>query len=114
MPWLNIGQYHQFLVGSQLVGMQLSPFVSLIAGIALKGQESGGKLRKPVLRNYPHCGELGDEENKECLWDCDWQPIPDNIIANFGPLRNTEFVESAECLRDCKSIQTCLATAQPV
>ena len=94
--------------------MQLSPFVSLVTSIAMIGQGRERKARRPVLRNYPNCGELGDEAKKECLWDCDWQPIPDNIIANFGPLRNTEFVESAECLRDCKSIQTCLATAQPV
>ena len=90
--------------------MQLSPFVSLVTRIAMLGL---GRER-PVLRNYPHCGELGDETKKECLWDCDWQPIPVDIIKDFGPFSHTHFVKNTDCLRDCKSIESCLADAQPV
>ena len=69
---------------------------------------------RPVLKNFPHCGELGREESKECFWDCEWQPIPDQILQNNGPFSITQFVKSTECLKDCSSIQDCLAVYQPI
>ena len=64
---------------------------------------------KPVLRNYPHCGELGRESSKECFWDCDWQPVPENVPSGFP-----QYVNNTECLSDCPAIKQCLALAQPV
>ena len=26
-----------------------------------------------VLRDFDDCGQLGDEDKKECIWGCDWE-----------------------------------------
>ena len=93
--------------------MQFSQLLSVLANI-IQLNSKDRDIQKPFLRNYPHCGELGREENKECFWDCKWQPIPDQVLQNYGPFSIPRFVESTECLRDCKSIQECLAIAQPI
>jgi hypothetical protein len=95
--------------------MHLSPFFPFLANIfqsSKQGRES--ETGKAVLRNYPHCGELGREENKECFWDCEWQPIPDDVLQNYGPFVTTQYVRSTECFRDCYSVQQCLKVAQPI
>ena len=95
--------------------MRLSPFISILANIFQSNkQETESEPGKAVLRNYPHCGELGREENKECFWDCEWQPIPDDILQNNGPFSITQFVKATKCLKDCISVQQCLKVAQPI
>ena len=65
-----------------------------------------------VLSNFPNCGELGNEENKECIWDCEWKRIPDIINEDSGPFSTSSYISSTECIRDCLSVETCLKPAQ--
>ena len=96
--------------------MQFSRLLSVISNVIQLYSNDGNEMdtSRPVLRNYPNCGELGNDENRECVWDCDWQPIPTQVIEDFGPFSITQFVKSTECLKDCSSVQECLAVYQPV
>ena len=33
-------------------------------------------LVRPVLENYPKCGQVGDRSRVECIWDCSWIDNP--------------------------------------
>ena len=95
--------------------MHLSTFLYFLTNIFQSNkQQTESEPGKPVLRNYPHCGELWREENKECFWDCEWQPIPDDVLQNNNPFITTQYVRSSECFRDCNSVQQCLTVAQPI
>jgi len=97
--------------------MTFSQFLSVISDVILLRNNVSEKS-KPMLRNYPNCGELGNENNKECFWDCDWQPIPEQVVAEFNQsnvlLRLTQFVTNTECLSDCTCIKECLAIYKPI
>merc|ERR1711915_260387 len=67
-----------------------------------------------VLKNYPNCGELGSEDNKECIWDCQWKKIPNYVNIHGKLLITSNYVESTECIRDCPSIKKCLFPAPTI
>ena len=28
---------------------------------------------RPILRDFPNCGQLGSNKKTECFWGCDWE-----------------------------------------
>ena len=59
--------------------MQVNALVKFLSGLIQLTTPNDNRQEeqktKPVLRDYPECGQIGREESKECHWDCDWQPI---------------------------------------
>ena len=90
----------------------MQPFLmSVLLNGILSGTTKTNAQRR-VLRNFPNCGELGNEGNKECIWDCDWTKIPDTVNENNGPFSTSNYISSTECIRDCPSVKNCLSPAQ--
>ena len=95
--------------------MQLPRAISLLSNlIQLNTPDDRESSRVEVLKDFPHCGELGNEDNKLCYWNCEWQPFSAELDASIG---NTVVVKqhttSTACLQDCPTIQKCLRIYVP-
>ena len=70
----------------------------------------------PRLENYPNCGRVGNPENVECIWDCEWVDSPKTVGSPFTtglPMLNVALNEAGfthglvkypsniDCLDDC-------------
>ena len=51
--------------------MELSNLFLHILKIVSPRLEVG--TRREVLRDFVDCGQLGDEDKRECIWGCEWE-----------------------------------------
>ena len=69
----------------------------------------------PKLESFPNCGRVGNPNNTECIWDCEWvnnpklnQPVHTGVIqldALFPPgyrYNLIKYPETLSCIEDCR------------
>ena len=94
--------------------MQMSQVLSMLTNLIQMNTPDDRESNRPVLKNYPNCGELGREEGKECYWDCEWQPFSKELDEQYGYLfRVKQHTTNTECLKGCSSINYCLGEHFP-
>ena len=72
-----------------------------------------GKLQR--LESFPNCGRVGNPQNVECIWDCDWiaNPLygqasiifPDGWYGNGLTYNLIKYPKDPTCLQDCSLIR---------
>ena len=87
----------------------MSQVLSMLTNLIQLNTPDDRESNRPVLKNYPNCGELGREEGKECYWDCEWQPFSKELDEQWGYLfRVKQHTTTTTCLKGCPSVNYCL------
>ena len=96
-----------------------SPLPSIILAVVLSSYllytfnaflSSLNLFQSKKMEDFPGCGKLGSQQNKECFWDCgEWKATPSQVLPLLpSNVDQSRFMpKESECLSDCPSVQIC-------